>query len=163
MLSRGAISLKQLRMILLPAIVAEIILSCYMGLSQGIIWIIIFLWTLLMLKEFFVPEFLNKRIVVYLISHQVLVPLMMLFPISQRIDVSNLSSGEIVSMAILTAGTMCFTITYEMARKIWSTNRENEHADSYSKKWGIKKSLRLVLVVALSGNILIAYTYSIFR
>ena len=56
---------------------------------------------------------------------------------------------EIFSLMTMFAGSMCLTVTFEMARKIWSHDRENEHADSYSREWGINKALGIVIIIAI--------------
>jgi len=155
MLSRGIITLKELRFLIYPAIALEAVISIYLGLEQLIVWLLVLLWTVLMLMEFFIPEYLNKRIGLYLLSHQLLVPIMMAFPLSQRMENFVLSERETIALLMLFAGTMCLTVTYEMARKTWPAERENEFADSYSKAWGIGSSVVVTSVVALAGTMLL--------
>lgn len=148
MLSRGEITLQDLRKILYPVLVAECILSIVLGIRVFASWMMILVWTLLMLKEFFVPEFLNKRIGLYLISHQILVPIMILFPIMQRRNLLQSSANELALFAIFSLGTVCLTMTYEIARKTWSADRENENADSYTRVWGIGRTCSASFIVA---------------
>lgn len=148
MLSRGEITLQDLRKILYPVLVLECILSIVLGIRVFAAWIMILIWTLLMLKEFFAPEFLNKRIGLYLISHQLLVPIMIAFPFMQRLNLLQAPKEALVVFTIFSLGTMCLTMTYEIARKTWSPDREKENADSYTKEWGIGRTYFASFIVA---------------
>jgi len=152
MLSKGVIKLKDLKIILFPVLFLEGIIAGYLGAMQFVIWLIILAWTLLMLKEFYISEYLNKRIGLYLISHQFLVPLMILFPISQRIGNYNFIENDILITILYILGVTCLTITYELGRKTWSTDRENSHADSYTKYWGILNTVVITISIAFIGT-----------
>ena len=156
MLSRGEITLNDLKIILFPVIILEGIIAGSIGIQQFCIWLIILFWTYLMLKEFYVSEYLNKRIGLYLISHQFLVPLMILFPVSQRLDNFTLISNDINKIVLFCIGVMCFTVTYEIGRKTWSEDRENIHADSYTRSWGKIKTVIITLAIAFLGSSLIS-------
>lgn len=160
MLSRGEITLRDLRHILYPVLALEFVLSLVLGVRVVIAWVLILLWTLFMLKEFFVPVFLNKRIGLYLISHQLLVPIMTAFPALQRRNLLDLSKNEWAVFVLFSFGTMCLTMTYEIARKTWSAQRENANADSYTRAWGIGRTAVIsILVSALAFAI---FTYLLY-
>ncbi len=162
MLSRGQITLRDLRALLYPVLILEGILSLLLGWMTFVCWLGILLWTLLMLKEFFVPDFLNRHMGLYLISHQLLVPLMILLPLSQRLEFSNLSDEGMLSLSLFSLGSMFLTVTYEIARKTWSSDRDHEQADSYSRIWGRTAAVVVNLMTALSGGMLylIIYRYA---
>ncbi len=157
MLSRGEITLQDLRKILYPVLGIEFLLSLVLGIQVFTAWMMILIWTLLMLKEFFAPKFLNKRIGLYLISHQILVPIMILFPIMQRHNLLHSSENDLVLFTIFSLGTMCLTMTYEIARKTWSADRENEHADSYTREWGIGRTYIASFIVAAIACVIFNY------
>ncbi len=157
MLSRGEITLKDLRKILYPVLAVECVLSMMLGIRAFTAWLMIMVWTLLMLKEFFVKEFLNKRIGLYLISHQLLVPIMIIFPIMQRRNLFQASKSELVLFSIFALGTMCLTMTYEIARKTWSSEMENENADSYTREWGIGRTYVSSIIVAAIACVVFNY------
>lgn len=163
MLSRGVITLLDLRKILYPVLIIEAAISLYLGVIQFAAWLLILIWTLLMLKEFFVPQFLNKRIGLYLISHQLLVPIMLFFTLTQRLSGISFGSHEITSIILLFIGSTCLTVTYEIGRKTWSKDRENEHADSYTREWGVARTISITLVIALVGTMIFTYIMSIFE
>jgi len=162
MLSKGIITLAELRKVLYVIIVIQVGISIYIGLSQLIIWIVIFCYTLLMFKEFFVPEFLNKRIGLYLISHQIIIPIQLLFSISMRTNISIINSSDAIYIIIFLFGSMMATICFEIGRKTWSADREHDLADSYSKIWGIKQTIIINQFIALLAGLLFIYFYYTF-
>jgi 4-hydroxybenzoate polyprenyltransferase len=159
MLSRGEISLRDLRKVLYPALAIEGILSFLLGMRVFTVWLLIVVWTLFMLKEFFVPVFLNRRIGLYLVSHQLLVPIMTAFPIMQRSDLCS-GTREWEAFAVFSLATMCLTMTYEIARKTWSKDREKENADSYTKEWGIARTI--MITFAIASIAFAVFTYFLF-
>lgn len=151
-LSKGIITLKDLRTLLYITVLIEFLISMYLGSTQAVVWLLILGWSLLMLYEFFVPEFLNEHMGLYLVSHQILLPIVMLFGFSMRYDLGLINSNDLKIIVLLMIGTMCATITYEIARKTWSEDREHEHADSYSKFWGIGKAVIINQTVAAASG-----------
>jgi len=156
MLSRGEITLNDLKILLFPVLILEGLIALSIGMMQLFIWLIILLWTFLMLKEFYISDYLNKRIGMYLITHQFLVPLMLLFPISQRIEKYTILSNYTTIIILFCITVMCFTITYEIARKTWSDDRENIHADSYTRSWGKFKTVIVTITLAFIGSTIIS-------
>ncbi|MBF0395939.1 MAG: hypothetical protein HQK78_04155 [Desulfobacterales bacterium] len=157
MLSKGIITLQDLRKLLFVVLMFEAGISIYLGIEVFFIWILILLWSILMFFEFFAAEFLNKRIGLYLISHQIIVPLICLFGFLQRIKLSEIFNANLIYVFIFFIGVMCNTITYEIARKTWSKDREHEHADSYTKFWGTVPAV--VINQIISGLTTVSFLY----
>jgi 4-hydroxybenzoate polyprenyltransferase len=155
MLSKGIVTLKDLRMIAYVIIPIEAALSIYLGMTSFIIWAIILIFTLLMLKEFFVPEFLNRHMGIYLVSHQLLVPLIMMQGFFQR----KPQSLEPASFMIFFAGTMCAFMTFEIARKTWNPEKEHELADSYTKFWGMAPTVIVNQALAVISSACLLYAF----
>jgi len=159
MLSRGEITLKELRKLLYAMAALQAVMAIYLGPAPFVVWLAIQVFALLMFKEFFVPDFLNRHMGLYLISHQVSVPLALLFGISQRIDLLYLKTVHPVSFALFLFGTMMATINYEIARKTWSPDREHDQADSYTKVWGIGGAVIVNQSVAILAGTSFLYFY----
>ncbi len=155
MLSKGIITLKDLRRIAYVIIPIEAVVSIYLGTTSFIIWVIVLLFTLLMLKEFFVPEFLNRHMGIYLVSHQLLVPLVMMQGFFQR----KPQALEPVSFIIFFAGTMCAFMTFEIARKTWNPEKEHELADSYTKFWGMTPAVIVNQALAVISSACLLYAF----
>jgi 4-hydroxybenzoate polyprenyltransferase len=151
LLSRGVVSLTGLRTLMSAALAIEAGVSVSLGLSQTLLWLAILLWSLLMYREFFVPRWLNAHLGVYLVSHQALAPLMGLYAVNQAIPLRDMTADQHLRTAVLLVGVTCLTITYEIARKTWSKDREHEQADSYTKVWGVGRTLLTTQAVALAG------------
>lgn len=162
-LSKGIITLKDLKLLLAFSIVIEIAFSFYIGTMQLVVWFVIMCWSLLMLFEFFCPEFLNKRMGLYLITHQLLIPIIAIFGFSQRYNFLETSSQDLKWIIIFLIYVMFVSITYEIGRKTWSEDREHEHADSYTKVWGRTGTVIINQVFAIVGSALLMYIYITFK
>jgi hypothetical protein len=99
----------------------------------------------------------------YMISHQLVIPLMAWYGLSLRYDITTASSMGMRSTIIFMIGMMCTTVTYEIARKTWSPEMEKEGADSYSKAWGIGTAVLVNQVVAMGAGAAFAFVYAMFR
>jgi len=159
MLSRGEITLADLRKLLYVMVALQTAMAIYLGPAPFAVWLAIQVFALFMFKEFFVPEFLNRHMGLYLLSHQVSVPLALLFGISQRADLCYLWTVQPLPFALFLFGTMMATINYEIARKTWSPDREHEQADSYTKVWGIGGAVIVNQIVALLAGASFLYFY----
>lgn len=160
MLSKGLITLPDLRKIFYFIVLVQLAASIYLGVGQLILWTAIFAYTLLMLKEFFVPEFLNARTGLYLVTHQLSAPLIFLYGLMLRLDVTGIPAGEWPMIAVFLIGSTMAMMNYEISRKTWSADREHEHADSYTRVWGIKKTIVINQLAAISGWAAFVYFYS---
>ncbi|MBF0452399.1 MAG: hypothetical protein HQK75_16980 [Candidatus Magnetomorum sp.] len=149
MLSKGTITLKDLRKLLYGVLFIEAGLSLALGINVFMIWLMVMLWSYLMYVEFFIPEFLNQRMGLYLISHQLIVPIIFMYGMIQRIQFPQKSIEEIGCLIMLFLASICSTITFEIARKTWSQEKEHECADSYTKSWGINKCIIITQLSAL--------------
>ncbi|OHD64024.1 MAG: hypothetical protein A2176_05370 [Spirochaetes bacterium RBG_13_51_14] len=164
MLSRGTITLPDLRKLLIVLVMLQCAMALYLGAWPFVIWLAIQAYVYLMFKEFFAPEYLNKRTWFYLLSHQLLVPLALLLGISQRLSLAEAVSEHPGFLFIFLSGSMMATVNFEIARKTWSPDREREHADSYTKVWGIGGAVFANQVVAALAGCAFTYFYiSIFR
>jgi UbiA prenyltransferase family. len=161
-LSKGLITLRDLRVLLYAALVAEIGISLCFGWVQSLIWFGIMIWSLLMFLEFFAPEFLNRHMSLYLISHQLIVPLIAWYGLSMSHDLAMADSAMRL-IIIFMIGMMCATLTYEIARKTCSPDMEQEHVDTCTKAWGVRTTVVVNQVVALLAGTAFALVYDMFR
>jgi len=159
MLSKGLITLQDLRKLLYVVVFLEAGMSIYLGMYVFIWWVIIMIWSYLMAVEFYCPEFLIKRIGLYLISHQLIVPIIVIYGLIQRVTILNSSMEEVGLLIMLCIGCICSTITYEIARKTWSKEQEHEYADSYTKFWGINLTLIINQLTAFLACISFSFIY----
>lgn len=156
-LSRGIVSFSDLNKTIVFLFVLEFIFNLYLGFHLGImlfvVWGGIFLYTLLMYKEFFVHQFLKKHLTLYLVSHQIILPLMFYY---HRLTVDNskiFTTPNVVATLVLTS----YSFYYEIARKTWAVEREAEGADSYTSAWGIKKT-----VIVLKSSLILIFSLLLY-
>ena len=81
-LQSGAVTLRHLKMLGGLAIATEIVLSALRGPAAFVAWLAAFLFSVLMLKEFFVPRWLKRHFLVYAVSHLLVMPLLALMVFS---------------------------------------------------------------------------------
>lgn len=115
-------------------------------------WLGVFAYSLLMAKEFFVAEWLSKRLALYAVSHMLVMPLAMLWmaQIGAGADALPVQAGLLAGLAFLSGG------AFEVARKIRAPEEEREEVDSYTKILGtggaplVVGALLTISVVVLS-------------
>ena len=135
-LSRGLITLRHLKVAGALAIAAQIGVSLWFDGGFGIVtlqWLAVFGWSLLMLREFFVAEWLRKRLVLYALSHMLIMPLAELW-------MARMGAGpHDLPLTVLMISALSFTsgMSFEIARKLKAPEDERETVDSYTKILGV--------------------------
>lgn len=151
LLSRGVVTLEQLRGFLLVVLVFEAALAATLGWLPFAVWLLILGFTVAMLVEFGIGPWLERHLGWYLISHQAMVALMVLLAVVLRVDAAALTAGGWLRVAVLAGAVMSATVTFELGRKTWSPDREHAHADSYTRDWGRPRTVVTTLAVAGAG------------
>lgn len=151
LLSRGVVTLRDLKGLLVVVVAAEIVLAALLGLPALLTWAALFGFTLLMLFEFGVGAWLSRHLGWYLISHQAMVLLMVLFAASTRLSLPSIAPTSWLALAVLALAMICATVTFELGRKTWNPEREHAHADSYTRVWGRPRTVATTMAVALTG------------
>ncbi len=151
LLSRGVVTLRMLKGLLAVVLLAEAALAAALGLQALIVWVALLAFTLAMLVEFGIGEWLSERLGWYLISHQAMVLIMATFGVAPRVDLLALSPASWVKVGVLGLGMICATVTFELGRKTWSHDREHDSADSYTRVWGRRRTVATTMAVAIAG------------
>jgi acyl-CoA synthetase (AMP-forming)/AMP-acid ligase II len=157
-LSRGWVTLGQLRVAAGVAIAAELALAVVAG-PVVVAWTLVLLgYTWLMLKEFFVGEWLKRHMVLYGISHMAIISLMSLAAYAALLAVLPGAVGRLwhPSLLLFAAMNFCMVYSLEVARKIRVPSQERPHADTYSKRLGIPGALATVVGMQAAGLGLLA-------
>ena len=154
LLSKGIITLNDLKKLFIGVVLLEVMFSLYLGIDAFCVWVVIMVWSYLMYVEFFAPVYLNQRMGLYLISHQLIVPMIVIFGLAERTVMGLITIADIVFMFMLSIGAICATITYEISRKTWSSEQEHDCADSYTKTWGITKTIIVNQTCAFISSII---------
>lgn len=148
-LQRGLITLTHLKVLGGIAIVLQIGVSLYLDRGVGAItyrWLPVFVYSALMAKEFFIGEWLSKHLVLYALSHMVVLPMSVLWMIQMGAQDGSLTSAAYLLCTIsLVSG-----FSFEVGRKTWAPEEERATVDSYSKSLGLRGAVITLLVLSLA-------------
>lgn len=137
---RGLVSLTELRN--LGIISALIQFMLILWLQPSVLPLLIACWVFmaLMTTEFFAPQFLKERPLLYLLSHQPIVPLLQILASSWDWTTPGhqLSFSSFLWLVIISFGA---GITLEIGRKLRAPEQERKGVDTYTANWGIPYAL----------------------
>ena len=126
---------------------------------------LVWTWLALMTAEFFLPQWLKARPILYLVSHMAIMPLLDLFVTGVEWLPAGASPAKgLVLFLILSFVNGC---VLEIGRKTWAPENEREGVETYSELWGVRRatsvwiamtglSFLLLLGVGLSTGHLLA-------
>ena len=174
---RGVITLKALGKIGIATVIIQIILAYIIDFKIIYFMIIVWFYMFLMAKEFFIKEWLTKRILIYALSHVVIMIFITLFIVNATQYIILGEAENIFKFGALQwyrhnidiALIPLFTLNYlngivlEIGRKTRRADEEEHGVQTYSKLWGKKKAaviLSLLFAVEYFLVILgLSYTY----
>ncbi len=139
-LQSGRVSLKQLLNLSLAGAILELTWSM-MGIPTLVCWLLAVLYSLLMRYEFFVSCYLKKRLVLYALTHMLIMPFIIWWIWSAYVP----DFGITYHLFLLAALSLLGGFSFEMARKLHAPEAEKELIDSYSKSLGYSKAIFTVL------------------
>jgi 4-hydroxybenzoate polyprenyltransferase len=153
-LQRGLVTLRDLKILGGIAIAAEIVLSLSLGPAAFVAWLAPFAFSLLMLKEFFVREWLKRHFLTYAVSHLLVMPFLSL-------TVFSFATGrwpwEAPPWFVVYAWVGFFvTFNWEVSRKIRAPEDEIEGVDSYTRVFGTYGAAYIVLLIRVIDTALVA-------
>ena len=174
---RGVITLKALGKIGIATVIIQIILAYIIDFKIIYFMIIVWFYMFLMAKEFFIKEWLTKRILIYALSHVVIMIFITLVIVNAAQYIVLGEAENIFKFVALQwyrhnidiALIPLFTLNYlngivlEIGRKTRRADEEEHGVQTYSKLWGKKKAaviLSLLFAVEYFLVILgLSYTY----
>ena len=174
---RGVITLKALGKIGIATVIIQIILAYIIDFKIIYFMIIVWFYMFLMAKEFFIKEWLTKRILIYALSHVVIMIFITLVIVNATQYIVLDKTENIFKFGALQwyrhnidiALIPLFTLNYlngivlEIGRKTRRADEEEHGVQTYSKLWGKKKAaviLSLLFAVEYFLVILgLSYTY----
>jgi len=157
-LSRGLIRLQDLRVLGGIAIAAELslaVLANPLSKPAALVSVLVALgFSLLMLKEFFVPKLLRRHFLAYAVSHMMIMPLLAMV-------VYSFATGRYLWEAPAWYWLYAFvgffvTFNWEISRKIRAPEEEREGVETYTKRFGTYGAAYAVLVVRLIDTAMVA-------
>ena len=152
-LQRGLVTLDHLKVVGVVAVLVQVAATLVAADGAGPAlgwWALTLAWSLLMLKEFFVGEWLEQRLLLYAFSHLLSMPLAFLWLAQIGAGERGLPAG--VAWLALAGGLVAAAI--EVGRKLKAPEDERRGVDSYTKVLGINRAA--ALTAALAGGAAVA-------
>ena len=173
---RGVISLKTLRKIGIATIIVQIILAHVINPKLIYFMLLVWIYMFLMTKEFFIKNWLTERILIYALSHVVIMIFITLvivkgtgyileshFLETLYLSLERYEKNIFIGLIPLFALNYLNGIVLEIGRKTRRADEEEHGVQTYSKLWGRKKAviiLSLLFVIEYFFVILgLAHTY----
>ena len=174
---RGVITLKALGKIGIATVIIQIILAYIIDFKIIYFMIIVWFYMFLMAKEFFIKEWLTKRILIYALSHVIIMIFITLVIVNATQYIVLGEAENIIKFGALQwyrhnidiALIPLFTLNYlngivlEIGRKTRRADEEEYGVQTYSKLWGKKKAVVILsLLFAVEYFLVIlglSYTY----
>lgn len=153
-LSKGIISLKELKITGAAAIALELVISFFLGLPAFIAVVLTILFSLLMLKEFFVGEWLRKNFFIYAISHMLIMPMFALV-------IFSITTGKFFFEAdplfyLYSFVGFFVTFNWEVSRKIRAPEDEIAGVSTYSQIFGVYGAAYLVIIIRVIDTAMVS-------
>jgi len=144
--SRGLISISEIKTAIWIVIILEILLSIIGGINSLLFFVIAFSYSLLMAKEFFVPKWLKSHFTVYIFSHEILlIPLYFyLFSLS-GFSFKHITESNFI---LLTGFLFCIFFLLEVTRKMRSPKQEIKSKDTYTAQYGVLGASFFVIILS---------------
>ena len=133
---RGLVTLGELRVVGFAAAPVQAALAWSIDplllLPLALVWA----WMALMSAEFFAPEALKARPVLYLVSHMAVTPLIAAFAVACGWLAADPAPQPSFAYAAFLALAFANGLVIEISRKSWALADERPGVESYSKLWG---------------------------
>ncbi|PON19367.1 hypothetical protein C2W62_03090 [Candidatus Entotheonella serta] len=155
-LSRGLVTLTHMKLLGFVCTLVLFLGSLWFG-SPMLVWTaVLYAYALLMLKEFFVAEWLKNHLFLYGISHNVIVFLSFHWVFAGFASVSGVSSPwSVLNLSLFAIALNSLIFSLEVARKIRLPEFEREGVDTYSQVIGYRPATWLAVGVQALGLILL--------
>jgi hypothetical protein len=152
-LQRGLITLGHLRVAGALAVGVQAAAAWTLDRGAGRVtlwWLCALGWSLLMAREFFAPRWLRSRVVLYAVSHMLVMPLALLWMAAMGAAPASLSSRvwPLAAIAFLSGAAL------EVTRKSWAPAEERDTIDSYCRIFGLAGAAGVIVVLLIASAVL---------
>lgn len=150
---RGLVSLKQIGWALMITVVIQTVLVSYLSLWLLILLFAVWCYMVLMTLEFFVADWLKPRLLTYMWTHMLIMPIIDFFVTG----CDWLKEGSVPPKGLLVFLLVSFFngLLVELGRKTWAPEQERHNVDSYSSYCGLNKALMIFCGVMFSAYVCI--------
>jgi 4-hydroxybenzoate polyprenyltransferase len=144
-LQRGVVTLRELRIVGITGIAVEFALAALSGSAALVSLTVALVYSLLMLKEFFVGDWLSRHFVIYALSHMLIMPLL-------AAVVLGFATGLHIWQAppwfwVFAAFGFLAGLNFEISRKMKAPEDEVDGVDTYTKILGTFTAAYAVLTL----------------
>jgi 4-hydroxybenzoate polyprenyltransferase len=146
-LQTGRVTLPQLRRLAWAGALLEAGWSAGHGVAALLLWAVALGYSLLMRAEFGVGAWLRSRLVLYALSHMLIMPLVIVWLFAAYAPVEGAAYLPLLVLLSLLGG-----FSFELARKLHAPAAERPGVDSYSQALGYGPALSLTVAVLLAGG-----------
>ncbi len=160
-LPRGLLTLKNVKQGIIFCIITELICATINGLSTLFVISISILYSLLMYKEFFIPNFLRPKLTTYAVSHTVISVFLSVILITALTNQYPWNNPPAI-FSFCFSNWALFNI-FEFGRKTFCKHEEKEGVESYSKIFGTIGAVMLTLSQSALAYILASRAIPIAR
>ena len=148
------INLNHLKVVGALAIGIQLGVSLFLDGGIGAItlaWLVVMVWSSLMAVEFFCGEWLEQRLVLYALSHMVVVPMALVWLAQMGAGETTLplEIGWLMALSFFSGASM------EVGRKLKAPEDEVDTIDSYTKALGVKTAPVVVFVLLVLGTLMV--------
>jgi 4-hydroxybenzoate polyprenyltransferase len=155
---RGLVTLRQLGVLFIVCAAIQLGLALLLSPTLVVLLLIAWAYLALMSREFFVPEWLKARPLIYLWSHMFIMPLVDLF--ATGCDWTSSPEGRpgsLVGLGLFLGASYFNGVVIEIGRKIRSPAEEERGVRTYSSLWGPRRAVVAWLAaVSTTGSLAIA-------
>ena len=155
-LQRGLITLNHIKIVVFLCALAQLAYSLYIDRGIGhatFAWGIMMAYLALMTKEFFVSEWLKKKLFLYSVSHMFIMVLIVYWFGQTALPTTTIS----LSVWPLMALTFLSGFSGEIIRKTWAPEEERDGVDSYAKIFGLSGACSMVLALLAGAAGILGY------
>ena len=170
---RGIISLKALGKIGLATVIVQIILVHFINPKLIYFMLLVWIYMFLMTKEFFIKNWLTERILIYALSHVVIMIFITLvivkgtgyilqdhFLETLYLLLEKYKKNIFIGLIPLFALNYLNGIVLEIGRKTRKANEEEHGVQTYSKLWGRKKAVFILCILYVIEYIFVLFGLS---
>ena len=170
---RGIISLKALGKIGLATVIVQIILAHVINPKLIYFMLLVWIYMFLMTKEFFIKNWLTERILIYALSHVVIMIFITLvivkgtgyilqdhFLETLYLLLKKYEKNIFIGLIPLFALNYLNGIVLEIGRKTRKANEEEHGVQTYSKLWGRKKAVFILCILYVIEYIFVLFGLS---
>lgn len=145
-LQRGLVTLSQLRLLGVFAALVTLTITLLFNSQSSIVlgaWAVVMIWTLFMSVEFFCGRWLNKHLLLYSVTHMLILP-MMIFWAGLMAEPASWNTPVLMWILIFT---FINGLIYEVIRKMKGKDEQIAEEPSFTKELGFTLSTSLVFIL----------------